>query len=153
PPYLPSLSLHDALPIYYRTCFGLGRSTRIASVSRVEFFDRWPACNGSRRNFSSNAPFDPRTRKLTHRLRGRCQPELFASREFLVANRFRSCGLLFHLHLAALCRKGWRSARHSRLLLEERHDSCPLVRARRAIFSGTTRSRCRQDTHYISGAS
>src|ERR1700745_229012 len=89
----------------------------MASVSRVEFSYLRELGHRRGRDLSRDASFNARAGELTHRLRRRRQSGHFANRHYLVAGRSRARGLLFHLHLATLCRKGERSARHSRLLL------------------------------------
>ena len=101
----------------YRACLWPDWSPRTASISRIEFSHRRPVGHRSGRNFSSDASLDARARELVDRLCCGVESDHFASSELLVADRFRAGGVLFRLHLATLCRKGKRSARHSRFLL------------------------------------
>ena len=124
----------------YLPCFWPDWSPRTASISRVEFSYRRPVGHRSGRNFSSDASLDARARELVNRLCCCIESDHFASSELLVADRFRAGGVLFRLHLATLCRKGKRSARHSRFLLGRSHDLRPLIRPGCSIFSGADRA-------------
>src|SRR5438552_18797426 len=100
----------------------------MASVSRVEFSYLRVLGHRRGRDLSCDASFNFGDEELINRVLSRLQPEYFASRRFVLAGRFRSRGPLFHLHLATLCRKGERSARHSSFLLGRSYDLRPLIR-------------------------
>ena len=124
----------------YLPCFWPDWSPRTASISRIEFSHRRPVGHRSGRNFSGDASFDSGARELVNRLCCGIESDNFTSSELLVADRFRAGGVLFRLHLATLCRKGKRSARHSRFLLRRCHDLRPLIRPSCPIFSRTDRA-------------
>jgi len=93
-------------------------SARIACLRGIKFSHRRTVGHRSGRNFSGDASFDSGPRELANRVCCGVESRNFTSSELLVADRFRPRGVLFRLHLATLCRKSERSARHSRLLLE-----------------------------------
>ncbi len=80
----------------------------------IKFSNRQSAGHWSGRDFSGDASLNARTGQFTDRLCCCVQSEHVAARDLLVAAWFRARGLLFRLHLATLCRKGKRSARHLR---------------------------------------
>ena len=119
----------------YRAGFWPDWSPRTASIPCIEFSHRRSVSHWSGRNFSGDASFDSRARELVNRLCCGIQSDHFASSELLVADRFRADSVLFRLHLATLCRKSKRPARHSRFLLGRSHDLRPLVRPSCPVFS------------------
>src|SRR5439155_25461220 len=105
-----------------------------------------PVGHRSGRNFSGDASFDSGPREFVDRVCCGVESDNFTSSELLVADWFRARGLLFHFHLATLCRKGKRSARHSRflLVLYNRYD-LPIVEFKMARRQGATREHVLHD--------
>src|SRR6266480_4315208 len=93
------------------------QSARTACLRGIKFSHRRPVGHRSGRNFSGDASFDARAGELVDRLCCCIQSDNLTSSDLLVADRFRASGVLFRLHLATLCRKSWRSARHSRIMI------------------------------------
>ena len=102
--------------------------SRITSLRWIKLSHRRSVGYWSGRDFSSDASLDARAGEFVDRLCCCVQSEHVAARDLLVAAWFRARGLLFRLHLATLCRKGKRSARHSRFLLRRCYGSSSLVR-------------------------
>ena len=102
--------------------------SRITSLRWIKLSHRRSVSHWSGRDFSSDASLHARAREFVNRLCCGIQFNHFVSGELLVADRFRAGGVLFCLHLATLCRKGERSARHARFLLRSCYGSSSLVR-------------------------
>jgi len=107
---------------------GPNEAAGTARLRWIKFSHRRSVGHRSSRDFSSDASLNARAGELVDRLCCCIQSDDFASSELLVADRFRAGGILFRLHLATLCRKGKRSARHSRFLLRSCYGSSSLVR-------------------------
>src|SRR6266481_8748690 len=89
----------------------------MASVSRVEFSYLRVLRHRRGRDLSGDASFNFGDGELINRVLSRFKSEHFAPCQLLVADWFRAGRVLFRLHLATLCRKGERSARHARVLM------------------------------------
>src|SRR6266403_4752229 len=109
--------------------------SRITSLRWIKLSHRRSVSHWSGRDFSRDASLNARTGQFTDRLCGCIQSEHVAARDLLVAAWFRARGLLFRLHLATLCRKSERSARHARVLMIYVHS---LGRAARYFPAGTS---------------
>src|SRR5258707_948783 len=121
--------------------------SRTTSLRWIKLSHRRSVSHWSDRDFSSDASFDARTREFVNRLCCGIELNHFASSELLVADRFRAGRVLFRLHLATLCRKGERPARHSRFLMIYVHSLGRAARyfpERTALAANGTRSTFRE---------